>query len=641
MIVRRIRRRILLAAMLPVSLVVLLLIAVFLYIGLGDNEDSHGQRARSMARQLAGASEYGLFSGNVGQLQGLVRVALQESAVRSVVILNSRGEIMASGGHMTYKMPARLGAQEVLDRDILRGTDLLLQPIAAEQVVLNDLFDGSASASAGAAPQRVLGHVLLEVTGEKLRQRQLQLLRWSVMLGLAGILLGGLLAVRLGQGVIRPVARVSRLIERIGRGEFGARAELREQDPLRDLQQALNQMAERLEVGRDELERRIAQATQELREKKEEAESATLAKSRFLAAASHDLRQPTHALGLFVTRLGQLTHDAQAIDLVANMDLAVQAMRELLDALLDISRLDAGAVPVHLQAFALNDVFDQLKVELALMAAEKGLSLRVRPCNVWVMSDPVQIHRILLNLLSNALRYTHAGSVLLACRGKGEDGSAWIEVWDTGIGIAEEHQEAIFKEFYQVGNPERERSKGLGLGLNIVQRTARLLGHPLQLCSRSGQGSRFRIELPLTAPGAMPDRRGPGRRESLDELVGLVVLVVEDDDLARAALVNLLTSWGATVAEAPSLAVALEQLQRGLQPALIISDYRLPGQENGIQAVLRLRLAAEREIPACLISGDTDPDLMQAAKVAGLTLMHKPVRPAKLRSLIGHLAKRS
>lgn len=639
MSVRRIRRRILLAALLPVSLVVLLLIAVFLYIGLGDNEDSHGQRARSLARQLAGASEYGLFSGNVGQLQGLVRVAMQESAVRSVVILNSRGQIMASGGHTTYRMPARLSAQEALDRDLLRGTDLLLQPIAAEQVALNDLFDGSAGAST--APVRVLGHVLLEVTGEKLRQRQLQLLRWSLMLGLAGILLGGLLAVRLGQGVIRPVARVSRLIERIGRGEFGARAELLEQDPLRDLQQALNQMAERLEVGRDELERRIAQATQELREKKEEAESATLAKSRFLAAASHDLRQPTHALGLFVTRLGQLTHDAQAIDLLANMDRAVQAMRELLDALLDISRLDAGAVPVHLQAFALNDVFDQLKAELALMAAEKGLSLRVRPCNVWVMSDPVQIHRILLNLLSNALRYTRAGSVLLACRGKGEDGRAWIEVWDTGIGIAAEHQEAIFKEFYQVDNPERERSKGLGLGLNIVQRTARLLGHPLQLCSRSGQGSRFRIELPLTAPGEMTDRRGPGRRESLDELVGLVVLVLEDDELARAALVSLLTSWGATVAEAPSLVVALEQLQRGLQPALLISDYRLPGPENGIQAVLRLRLAAHKEIPACLISGDTDPDLMQAAKLAGLTLMHKPVRPAKLRSLIGRLAKRS
>ena len=636
--VRGIRSRILLAAMLPVGLVVLLLIAAFLFIGWGDNEESHGQRARSLARQLAASSEYGLFSGNADHLQGLVRAAMQDPVLRSVVIVNARGEIIASAGWTDYKMPAHLSAQEVLDHDPNRGTDLLLQPIAVGQLALNDLFDSRSSAAA--TPAQVLGHVLLEVTSEKLRQRQLQLMRLSVVLGLAGLLLGSLLAVRLGQGVIRPVARVSRLIERIGRGEFGARAELQKNDPLRDLQQALNRMAERLEVGRDELEQRIAQATHELREKKEEAESATLAKSRFLAAASHDLRQPTHALGLFVARLGQLTHDAHALDLIGNMDRAVQAMRDLLDALLDISRLDAGAVPVHLQAFALSNVFDQLKTELSLVAAEKGLRLRVRPCNVWALSDTVQIHRILLNLLSNALRYTSAGSVLLACRVKDGGRSAWIEVWDTGIGIGPEHQEAIFKEFYQVGNLERERSKGLGLGLNIVQRTARLLGHPLQLWSCPGKGSRFRIEVPLAAPGEMKDRRGPTRRESLDDMAGLVVHVIEDDALSRAGLVNLLSSWGVTTIEASDLALALDQLQGGLQPDLIISDFRLPDNQNGIEAVRRLRLSAQKEIPACLISGDTDPDLMQAAKEAGLTLMHKPVRPAKLRSLLGRLVKR-
>jgi CheY-like chemotaxis protein len=316
-------------------------------------------------------------------------------------------------------------------------------------------------------------------------------------------------------------------------------------------------------------------------------------------------------------------------------------MRDLLDALLDISRLDAGAVPVHLQAFALGDVFDQLQTELNLVAAEKDLSLRVRPCSAWVFSDPVQIHRILLNLLSNALRYTSAGSVLLACRVKDAGRSAWIEVWDTGIGIAPEHQEAIFKEFYQVGNLERERSKGLGLGLNIVQRTARLLGHPLQLSSFPGKGSRFRIEVPLTAPVEMTERRGPARRKSMDDLAGLVVHVIEDDVLARTGLVHLLKSWGVAVTEAPGLALALDQVQHGLQSDLIICDYRLPDNQNGIEAVRRLRLSAQRDIPACLISGDTDPDLMLAAKEAGLTLMHKPVRPAKLRSLMARLVKRS
>ncbi len=638
MVVRGIRNRILLAAMLPVSLVALFLVAAFLFIGMGGTEEAHEQHLRSFARQLAASSEYGLFSGNVDHLQGLAHAAMQEPMLRSVVIVNPSGGIMASAGQVGYKMPAQLSAQEVLVHDGERGTVLLLQPIVLGQLALHDLFEQGATS--GAAPTPVLGHVLLELSNEKFQIKQQQLLLLGLLLGLAGMLLGGLLAVRLGQRVIGPVARVSRLIERIGQGEFGARAEMRAQDPLRDLQQALNRMAESLESGRDEMERRIAQATQELREKKEEAELATRAKSRFLAAASHDLRQPTHALGLFVTRLGQLTHDAYAIELIANMDHAVQAMRDLLDALLDISRLDAGAVPVHLQAFAIDDVFGQLRTELTLVAANKGLLLRIRCCKAWVLSDPVQLHRILLNLLSNAIRYTNEGTVLLSCRVKEGGRRAWIEVWDTGIGIAPEHQESIFKEFYQVDNLARERSKGLGLGLNIVQRTAQLLGHSLQLCSRPGQGSRFRIEVPLTVPGDVVDRRGPMRKDSPDDLAGLVVQVIEDDALARAGLANLLQSWGVRVAEAPSLALALEQVQKGLRPDLIISDYRLPGQENGIESVQRLRQAAAKEIPACLISGNTDPDLMQAAKEAGLTLMHKPVRPAKLRSLMGRLAQR-
>jgi signal transduction histidine kinase/CheY-like chemotaxis protein len=369
------------------------------------------------------------------------------------------------------------------------------------------------------------------------------------------------------------------------------------------------------------------------------AEDANRAKSRFLAAASHDLRQPTHALGLFVARLGQLEHNTEASYLIERLDTSVQAMRDLLDALLDISRLDAGAVPVHLQAFALSDVFDQLKTELALVAAEKGLSLRVRPCNVLVWSDPVQLHRILLNLLSNALRYTSAGAVLLACRVKDGGRSAWIEVWDSGIGIAPEHQEAIFKEFYQVGNVERDRSQGLGLGLNIVQRTAALLQHKLQIWSRPGVGSRFSFEVPLAPTGAVVERRRPERPQHLVDLANLVVLVIEDDALVRESLVGLIAAWRAVVVAAEGLSAALSYLEAGLVPDLIISDYRLRDGENGIATLQRLRKQAGRAVPACLISGDTDPALLLAVRQAGLTLLHKPVRPAKLRSLIERLAR--
>ena len=369
------------------------------------------------------------------------------------------------------------------------------------------------------------------------------------------------------------------------------------------------------------------------------AEDANRAKSRFLAAASHDLRQPTHALGMFVARLGQLEHNTETSHLIERLDTSVQAMRDLLDALLDISRLDAGAVPVHLQAFALSDVFDQLKAELALLAAEKGLSLRVRPCNVWVLSDPVQLHRILLNLLSNALRYTSVGAVLLACRVKQGGRSASIEVWDTGIGIAPEHQKAIFKEFYQVGNVERDRSKGLGLGLNLVQRTAALLQHKLQMWSQPGVGSRFSVEVPLAPIGAVIERRSPERAQPLVDLANLVVLVIEDDALVRESLVGLIAAWRAVVVAAEGLSGALSYLEAGLVPDLIISDYRLRDGENGIAALQQLRKRAGRAVPACLISGDTDPALLLAVRQAGLTLLHKPVRPAKLRSLIARLAR--
>ena len=369
------------------------------------------------------------------------------------------------------------------------------------------------------------------------------------------------------------------------------------------------------------------------------AEDANRAKSLFLAAASHDLRQPTHALGMFVARLGQLEHSTETSHLIERLDTSVQAMRDLLDALLDISRLDAGAVPVHLQAFALSDVFDQLQTELTLVSAEKGLSLRVRPCNVWVLSDPVQLHRILLNLLTNALRYTSAGAVLLACRVTQGGRSARIEVWDSGIGIAPEHQEAIFKEFYQVGNVERDRRKGLGLGLNIVQRTAVLLQHKLQMWSQPGVGSRFSVEVPLVPIGVVVERRRPERAQPLADLANLVVLVIEDDALVRESLVCLIAAWRAVVVAAEGLSAALSYLEAGLVPDLIISDYRLRDGENGIAVLQQLRKQAGRAVPACLISGDTDPALLLAVRQAGLTLLHKPVRPAKLRSLIARLAR--
>lgn len=630
-----IRTRMLLTALLPVTLLAVLLAGFFLMARVDDIGEAHSQRARSVARQLATASEYGLFSANLAHLQTIASGALREADVRSVAILDAQGHTLARAGIPAYRMPLVLDDQESARLDPATRIDLLSQPIAAIQVKLDDLYEMQLP-DKGVAPP-ALGHVLIEFSRAALDRRARDMLLVGVAIALGGLLFGGFLAVQLGRGVIRPIMRVSRLIERIGQGELSARATVLPDDPLHDLQKVLNQMAERLESGRDNLEQRIATATLELREKKEEAETATLAKSRFLAAASHDLRQPTHALGMFVARLAQLPHDAETQHLIGNLEASVRAMQDLLDALLDISRLDAGAVQVQIRPFALADLFTQLQGALLLMAEEKGIRLRIRPTQVWLMSDPALLYRIMLNLVSNAVRYTRQGSVLVACRMAADGMGVRIEVWDSGIGIAPEHHQAIFKEFYQVGNTERDRGKGLGLGLNIVERTAHLLELQLHMRSRLGRGTRFSLRAPRVLNDAAMDRRSPLRVESPDELEGLAVLVIEDDALARAGLVGLLESWGCVVGSAEGLSTALWQIKHGLTPDLIVSDCRLRDGEDGMAVIRGLRAATGQTIPACLMSGDTDPGLMQAARQAGLTLLHKPVRPAKLRSLIRRL----
>ena len=631
-----IRSRLLLASVLPVALISVALAVAFLLARIGDNDEANRLRARSLIRQLAAASEYGLFSGNASQLQNIAQAALRESDVRSVAILDARGNRLAGAGKPAYSALPALVASESVATDQQSSMSLLTQPVTASAVKLDDLFESKANEDTVARP--LLGYVVLEFSRQAALQSQRQMMLTGALIALTGLLFGALLAMRLGRAVLRPILRVASMVESIAAGQLSTRVKVLPNDPLRDLQLGLNEMAQSLEAGRNEMQQRIEAATAALREKMEEAETATLAKSRFLAAASHDLRQPTHALGLFVARLGQLPHDEQTQGLIGSLELSVQAMQELLDGLLDISRLEANAVQVQVRRFRLSDVFQQLALEMALPATEKGLRLRVRPSEVVVLSDSTLLHRVLLNLVSNAISYTRRGGVLLACRAGADGRHAYIEVWDSGVGIAPEHQQDIFKEFYQVGNAQRDRRKGLGLGLNIVQRTLALLGHRLQMWSRPGHGTRFRIEVELASLGVVPERRIQRRTVVMDDLAGLRVLVIEDDALARDGLVSLLNSWGSVVAMADGLPAALQQLRPGVAPDLVISDYRLCDNENGIDVVQQLRAAAARQIPAFLLSGETDPALIQAAQQAGLTLLHKPVRPAKLRSLIRRLA---
>lgn len=363
------------------------------------------------------------------------------------------------------------------------------------------------------------------------------------------------------------------------------------------------------------------------------------AKSRFLSSASHDLRQPAHALGMFVSRLASLEFDPQTRHLVNSMDASVKALQDMLDSFLDLAWLDSPAEQAQITPFHLEDVFEPLRHSFSTVAHDKGLRLRIRPTRAWIQSDPRLLHRILINLVSNAMRYTHSGGVLVAARPTHDEKNIRIEVWDSGIGIEEQHHETIFDEFYQVDNAGRERAKGLGLGLSITNRICRLLNHSLSIRSALGLGTRFTLTVPLSLGQSQPHDKSqspPSLTRTFD-LNGLHILVIENDALGREALSSLLTGWGCMVTAVEGASM-LHELKIHDQPLdFIISDFRLSDGIDGIEAVRMAREQCGREVAACLISGDVDPLVRQQTQAAGLVLLQKPVHPAK----IGNLLRRS
>ena len=360
-----------------------------------------------------------------------------------------------------------------------------------------------------------------------------------------------------------------------------------------------------------------------------QAERANAAKSTFLAAASHDLRQPVHALGLFLEALAHSRLTSTQRHTVKSAQNASLASSEMLNTLLDFSRIEAGVIVNNIREFPLQPLLDKLEFELAPMADAKTLIYRSPQTSCWVKSDSILLEQILRNIISNAIRYTDRGGIIIGCRRR-DDGIS-IEVYDTGIGIAADQQADIFNEFRQLGNSERDRRKGLGLGLAIVHRLAASLDHSISLSSVVGRGSVFRVGVPMASDrhhGAETD--GHPDPKPLGQLVGRTFLVVDDDAIVRAGMSQLLESWGCVCHIAGSEQDALLTLSSGVHPDAIICDYRLQEGRTGAEAVTTLRHHVGSDVPALLITGDTAPERLREATLSGLLLMHKPVLPAKL-----------
>ncbi|AWK87899.1 hybrid sensor histidine kinase/response regulator [Azospirillum thermophilum] len=383
-------------------------------------------------------------------------------------------------------------------------------------------------------------------------------------------------------------------------------------------------------IVRDISEHKRIQA--ELAEARREADRANVAKSKFLAAASHDLRQPVQSLMLLMEVLSARATDAMTRNVLGTMDRALGALKMLLDGLLDVSRLEAGVITPEPADFPVNDLLDRIGANSRPVAVQKKLILHIMPCSAHVHSDPMLLGRILQNLVENALRYTDTGRVLVGCRRRGD--RLRIEVWDTGIGIPADKQEDIFQEFVQVGNAGRNRDQGLGLGLAVVRRLAQMMGHRVTLRSEPGRGSVFMVEVPLAAApaAAAVPAAGPAERRAT-----ATILVVEDDEIVREGLCAMLEEWGYRVLLAESCAEALDQASRGAGPDAILADYRLRGGRTGTEAIRDVRNLLGRPVPGILVTGDTAPARVQEAEAGDFRVMHKPVAAQELRAALAEV----
>ncbi|MFF7065004.1 NahK/ErcS family hybrid sensor histidine kinase/response regulator [Pseudomonas sp. NPDC008258] len=384
-----------------------------------------------------------------------------------------------------------------------------------------------------------------------------------------------------------------------------------------------------------EIEER-SQAESRLREAKREAEQANLSKTKFLAAVSHDLLQPLNAARLFTSALLERREPQDSNHLVRNVSNSLEDVENLLGTLVDISKLDAGVIKADVAPFALHELMDNLAAEYAQVARSEGLELHfVGSCAV-VRSDIQLLARILRNLLSNAIRYTRSGRVVLGCRR--QRGGLRIEVWDTGIGIAEEHLEDMFQEFKRGDVQRPDQDRGLGLGLAIVEKIAGILGHRIRVRSWLGKGSVFAVEVPLSTltPKAQP---GPLICEPmLDRLRGARVWVLDNDAAICAGMRTLLEGWGCQVVTALSEEDLARQVDNYHAEAdLLIADYHLDNDCNGVDAVARINARRAQPLPALMITANYSNDLKQQIRELGHTLMHKPVRPMKLKTAMSHL----
>jgi Na+/proline symporter/signal transduction histidine kinase/CheY-like chemotaxis protein len=395
---------------------------------------------------------------------------------------------------------------------------------------------------------------------------------------------------------------------------------------------------EELERSKETLERRVQERTEELTRLNREivraradAEQANIGKTRFLAAASHDLLQPLNAARLYTTNLVEKSNGNAAGIVAQNINISLESVEEILGTLLDISRMDTGTQPPEFSVFSLVNLLRQMEIEFSPQAEEKGINLRFMATNARVRSDRQMLTRVVQNLVSNAIKYTNSGRVLVGCRREGE--RIRIEIHDTGIGISEAEQQMIFKEFHRL-NTETQNVRGLGLGLSIVERSCRILDHPVRVRSETGVGSVFSVSVPVSTAPASEDARPARPSVPTLRLEGTKVVIIDNDEKILDGMDVLLSGWGCETLKARNLKDATQAIRTsGMEPNILLVDYHLD-EGNGVDVIAGLRWKLHQDIPAILITADRSPELKAEARKSEIPILHKPLKPAALRALM-------
>lgn len=627
------RSRVLVAALLPSVAIALALAIHFTSTRIADIERSLIDRAMLLTGSLAPASEYGLFSGNLDILQSLADSMLRERGVDGVLIVDGDRQVLARAGMLNeppFDATGKLDSATLLQSS--ENFHQFAAPVFSAQLPSGFLLEDAPQASGA----RRLGTVVVQVSRFGSTQARRELIASAALITAGGLILAGLFARFLSNGVTAPVRALAETVQRIEKGDFSVRALTGARGMLRVLEDGINRMAVALETARASLEQRVRDATAQLQQQKEVAEQASRAKTQFVDALLHDLSQPLMAMGLDIRTLKLRLRDDESVSLLSRLERSSLKLENMRDVLLDITRLESGATQPRVTDFPLDRVFESLRVTFEAQAAEKGLRFEVHPTAAWCRSDPLLLERVLANLVSNALRYTARGTVLIGVRLLA-GGRQRIEVRDSGQGIPAERIKDVFEEFVRLpGADPGTGGRGMGLGLSIVKRLCALLGHELKVRSRPDRGSTFSVVLPrvrafVRVPVAEP-------MHGLARLAGCRVALIDDDASVLESLQSLLQSVGIDVIAGTSPDFVLRQLRQAGAPAFIISDYQLGEGVDGLGTVLSLRRELGADIPALVMTGlAATRELEIELEGHGIPLVAKPVRPVVLDAVIGSL----